>query len=82
MGNPRLVIRSVYEGADHIVTVEGGVVRKKTPEAGIIVDVPVGTEEVFIPWSVLDAERAKVRSRSQQRRVDVQKKGGSNGNGE
>lgn len=50
--------RIVYQGDEIIVQVEGGVVRRRAPEAGISVD--VGPMEAFLPWRVIDELRAKL----------------------
>ena len=74
-------LRAVYEGDPVSVAVEGGVKTKPAPSAGFVVE--LYDRDIFISWLELDQLRAPVaRSRSQRRRLDVQKKGDADGNGE
>ena len=56
-----MTVRPVYRGDAIVTAVEGGVVRKMAPEAGVVVELQ--DVDVFVAWSELVAIRAKVRGR-------------------
>lgn len=66
-------LRSVSLGDEWVEQVEGGFRRRRTPSAGVVLE--VGDREHFISWVDLDATRADVRRRakSQERRLAVQR---------
>jgi len=74
-------IRAVNPGDEWIEAVQGGVIRRRATERGFVIAGPDGDR--FIPFEeVVSVVQEAARSRSQQRRLDVQKKGDADGNGE